>query len=555
LFVMVEEGEVLMLRRVFRFTSPVSPRRIVATLLMMALLTVLPMGRAVAHAQGNDNASDDPNAASPAGAHAEVIAQGVGTIPADQVAWRLVQDTAEPVGEAEFQERALGFAIAESDALLLTDESDGARVRLAPGEAAFVDDGTSQRRESLGSGNSAYWRIGLVAAGDAQDAGGDTLVYGGDAFAVPAGDRDLDLVAARLDAKQATTVASAFPVLVIVASGTATVSPVAGGQGTDLDRGEATAVDGSVKLTSSKNGTRILVAVVGVSVPAAGIEAGGTPAAGDDDASTQGGGDASGTGNGKIIVRSELCPPGVTADEASDDSAGDACFGGDPVVGMTVTAQNQETGETYFGEVSANGSAALDPLPAGSYAVSFETGDQYGETLGICGGQDQSADLPTEPFDGNSVELDLPADREYDCETRTLSLGDDTGGGSDEAVTGTVTATFYACPDGMTFETLDTSQCDVITDGFDFGFQGDVNVHLSDATPSGDGYVWSGLDSIYADNGDPVTWSHIVYSYPAGYDWIAYSYDGGPVMEPHAGGFTFTADQPEHTVDVYFIQH
>src|SRR5262245_29703190 len=107
---MVEEGEVLMLRREFSFASAVSPRRAVATLFMMALLMVLPLGRAAAHAQGNDNASDDPNAASPAGTFAEVIAQGVGTIPAGQVAWRLVQDTAEPVGQADYQERALGFA-------------------------------------------------------------------------------------------------------------------------------------------------------------------------------------------------------------------------------------------------------------------------------------------------------------------------------------------------------------------------------------------------------------------------------------------------------------
>jgi hypothetical protein len=531
--------------REYSFASAVSPRRAAAALFMMALVMVLPLGRTVAHAQGNT--SDDPNAASPAGAHADVIAQGVGTIPAGQVAWRLVQDTAETVGHADFQERALGFAVAEKDALLLTDESDGARVRLSPGEAAFVNGGTSQRRESLGSGSSAYWRIGLVAAADAQDAGGDTMVYRGNAFTVPTGDRDVDLVSARLDAKQSTTIASAFPVLVIVASGTATVSPVAGGKGADLGRGDAISIAGSVKLTASKNGTRILVAVVGVSVPAAGSTSSGTPAAG---------GDTGATGNSKIVVTNERCPAGITADQARDNSAGDPCFGGNQVVGMTVTAQNQDTGQTYSAEIDDTGSTtAISNLPAGSYAISFDTGDQFGETLGICGGQDSSADLAAVPFGGNSVDLDLPAAREYDCITRTLALGDAAGGDkSGNAVSGIIAATFYACPDGMTFATLDTNQCQIIADGFDFGIQGNANLHLSDASPSGNGYAWSGLAAIDGD-GNEVSWSGTVYAYPGGHDWFATSADGGPVLEPHAGGFTFSAGQQEHTLDVYFIRH
>src|SRR5215211_5286884 len=105
-------------RRLFRLMPTVSPHRIVATMLMVALLLSVPLARMGASAQE----SDDPNAPSPAEDHAEVIAQGIGAIPAEQVAWRLVEDTAEPVGEADFEARALGFAVATEDALLLADE-------------------------------------------------------------------------------------------------------------------------------------------------------------------------------------------------------------------------------------------------------------------------------------------------------------------------------------------------------------------------------------------------------------------------------------------------
>jgi hypothetical protein len=109
--------------------------------------------------------------------------------PGAAMAWRVVRDVAEAGAAANFERRALGFAVAASPftSLLLTDEATGSAYRLAPGEVAFVREGVMQRRESLGDSPQAYLRIGLVAAEAVGDAGGDRALYASPPFAAPAG--------------------------------------------------------------------------------------------------------------------------------------------------------------------------------------------------------------------------------------------------------------------------------------------------------------------------------------------------------------------------------
>jgi hypothetical protein len=111
------------------------------------------------------------------------------------LAWRVVHDVAEAPPDAAFEWRSLGFAVAAAPfgSLLLTDEATGSANRLAPGEAAFVREGTRQRRESLDDRAQGYLRIGLVAATAANDAGGDRLLFAGQAFASLAGPATLTL--------------------------------------------------------------------------------------------------------------------------------------------------------------------------------------------------------------------------------------------------------------------------------------------------------------------------------------------------------------------------
>ncbi len=118
-----------------------------------------------------------------------LLIQGDAELDGTDMAWRVVRDVAEVGTEARFERRALGFAVSRSSFsdLLLTDQATGSAYRLATGEAAFVREGTMQRRESLGNGPDAYLRIGLVAAGSAEDAGGDRLEFAGPAFRTPSG--------------------------------------------------------------------------------------------------------------------------------------------------------------------------------------------------------------------------------------------------------------------------------------------------------------------------------------------------------------------------------
>jgi len=117
------------------------------------------------------------------------------------MAWRVVRDVAEVAPEAIFERRALGFAMAAPfGTLLLTDDATGSACRLASGEAAFVREGTFQRRESLGEGAQSYLRIGLVAASVVNDAGGDRPAFAGPPFTPSPGPVTLTLLRVEMGA-------------------------------------------------------------------------------------------------------------------------------------------------------------------------------------------------------------------------------------------------------------------------------------------------------------------------------------------------------------------
>lgn len=124
----------------------------------------------------------------------KLLVRGEANLPGGEMAWRVIEDGAEQGADAIFQQRALGFTVNTAfEDLLLTDEVTGSAYRLAPGEAAFVNQGTMQRRESLGGTPDRYLRIGLVQAGLETDAGGDRMVFSGPVFAASAGPVTLTL--------------------------------------------------------------------------------------------------------------------------------------------------------------------------------------------------------------------------------------------------------------------------------------------------------------------------------------------------------------------------
>src|SRR5215213_6060360 len=253
-------------------------------------------------------AAQELQPAAEAGVNTEVVAQGISTFTGGEIAWRLVEDTAEPIGGAGFEERALGFAVAADGALLLTDDPSGARTLLDEGEAAFTGEGAVQLRESL-EDTTPYLRIGLVEASEAGNGNGDEVLFAGNGFDAPEGDYEVALVGVKLAADESASVASEFEALVVVTAGEVTV-----GDGEVIAAGEATVVDGDVELQTADEAARVFVAVIGAEVPAAAelpVEES-TPLAEEE---------AEATGVGRIVVTNELCPAGVTAEQAMDTSA------------------------------------------------------------------------------------------------------------------------------------------------------------------------------------------------------------------------------------------
>ena len=69
-------------------------------------------------------------AVSPAEGHAQVIAQGVATMPRVEVGWRVVGMEAQPLADAPIAERSLGFVLADDGAVLVEDHATGTRTLL-----------------------------------------------------------------------------------------------------------------------------------------------------------------------------------------------------------------------------------------------------------------------------------------------------------------------------------------------------------------------------------------------------------------------------------------
>jgi hypothetical protein len=190
------------------------------------------------------------------------------------MAWRVISDVAEVGAAADFERRALGFAVASTPftTLLLTDEATGSAYRLAPGDAAFVRDGTMQRRESLADAPDSYLRMALVEPAAASDAGGDRLRFAGSAFPTPTGRVTLSLHRVELGAGESVDLAPSVgesETLVVVEQGEV---ELAMGESVPRERlltvvGSDTAyairsVGGSATLYGQREGTRVLVATI-----------------------------------------------------------------------------------------------------------------------------------------------------------------------------------------------------------------------------------------------------------------------------------------------------
>ena len=498
----------------------IEARRARPQVLMVAplALALALVGALAAPAMGIAGQVLAPDAPSPASGHAQVIAQGVAAMPAPEIAWRVVLDTAESVGQAEVQERALGFAVANRAAVLVDDETTGAQTRLAPDEGVFVAGGSRQRRSSLDGVSAQYYRIALVPAENATDAGGDSLVLAGDAFTAPAGRAfDLDLVRDVLAPNEESTIPdTGSQTLIVTTAGTIEVE--AGGAGAlpvRLAAGQAAAVASGISLFGvGERGGAFVAAVIGPEVPAP--PAPPTPA------------------SGSLTLRVLGCPAGVTPDAARADGFSQSVAPCAPLAldpgPVLILAGNQPLSPDL--PDPANGGYTWTSLISGP----FPLGD-----LALPRGYDRSLFL-----NGDGVVVEAPV---FDVgvapfdETATLYLF------RGERETGSLRLDFFACPAEMTREALAGDFCEP------------SNAEFAVEVAALDGRTVVGRDDAAEVTGGFLTWADLpagtyavrLTALPSGYDDVVIpnteidAATGSALLEVAAGA-------PSAQASVFFLQ-
>jgi hypothetical protein len=216
--------------------------------------------------------SQAENATSPALGQASVIAQGVETLPAGEIGWRVRLASATAESDQAARDTP-GFILADQGALLLNDVNANRQIRLASGEAAFVPTDTPFQEVPLGNDTVSYYRIDLVAANELNEAGNNQLAFIGEPFASPGGSRDLDLVREVLDADESLDLALGSyvaPSLLLVTSGAVELVPAENpeAQPVRLPAGQGAAIGGDVIATAGDGvEATIVTAIVGPEAP------------------------------------------------------------------------------------------------------------------------------------------------------------------------------------------------------------------------------------------------------------------------------------------------
>lgn len=354
-------------------SSSVRPSVLTPTIILLLLLVSLPATTLA-----------DPNAPSPGGATFPVIAQGVSPIQGDQIAWRVVADTAQTVGNAESLERALGFVIATQDAVLITDQDTGVQQRLAAGEAAFVPEAAIQTHESLGPKPTPYYRIALVPPDSADFTAGGDLVLAGDAFPSPAGDRDLDLILGDIPHGETERLPDyGLPTVILALTDGLAISPAEGGGAPEvLNEGQATVISGSRELRAASSGAAIFVAaVIGPDITgednSGGIQSSSNTTGGSDDGddTDDDTDDDSATAAGRIAVWVYNCPADVSFQELTVPYPSDLCEVDYDATFVSLLNDDLPGGQYTLGNLQPDEGDLIWLVPYGEYTLATDNAD------------------------------------------------------------------------------------------------------------------------------------------------------------------------------------
>jgi len=238
---------------------------------------------------------------------AVVIAGGVAPMPDGRIGWRVVENDAQPRDDAPFAARSLGFALADEGKVLVTYEGSGARTLLDPGEATYVLQGARQQRASTTDRPVSYTMLELVVAADIENdetIGDGELIFAGDDFRAPDGNRDLNLVRDVLaEGESAEIAASDAPILLYATAGE--IDVIGDDDDAILDAGEAVVLDGPIEIEATEDDSAFVAAVIGDEIPGSAREPE-QPVDLDDE-------------TGAFAVTTHACPEGMTIEILDQD--------------------------------------------------------------------------------------------------------------------------------------------------------------------------------------------------------------------------------------------
>ena len=364
-----------------RSCTAAAVRKRVAPIVLLLAMTLSLFGVTAPGAAGQA----DPGF-SPSSGPAQIIAQGVVTLPEGDAVWRTVRTRALLPQDAPFEERPLGFVLASSGPLLLVDQETGTQVQLGTAEAAIVPEGTVQQRSSLGPQPVSYLSIELVSVDAAPPPADATVLQPGQPFPSPAGLHDLDLLSASLVADETFTIPdSGAKNVVLITDGAANVGRP-GGEAVVLLAGEAASFSGELQVSGAADDSgevrnvSFVVGMIGPELPEpAGIAE--TPAPPTAVAETPAptaviaetpappaepaAGTPATAGQGAITVQVYSCPPGMTAATV----AAAACAPTMEDFDIIVSGDSLETPLTLGDATAAGSSFTWSGLPFGDYLI------------------------------------------------------------------------------------------------------------------------------------------------------------------------------------------
>lgn len=339
--------------------------------------------------------------------NASVIAQGVATLPAEQIAWRITLATTPPVSASA--RNLPGFIVGDQGVLLLNNTQAKQKTRLTPGEAAFVPAG-AQVQETQLEAPLSYYRIDLVPPDQAANPGNDAEVFVGLPFDAPSGEHDIDLARDVLEADETIELPlddQPAPVLLLVTAGQIGLVPAKNpsAEPVPLPAGQGVALNGAVTAQAGPDGASIVIAVIGpepvpVATPTPVPTATPVPQL------------------SSLTLQALACPAGYTGDQYGADCT-------EPIADVAFSIAGASTGASFSATTGGNGITGFADLPPDAYSIS---GGPSGAQAIICDA----------PSSDSTVTLDAGVNA-----TCTWYAGAEGAAGEGE---GTVSVSVHYCP-------------------------------------------------------------------------------------------------------------